>query len=236
MDLAAIERIVKEAISLGRTVLVEPEAKEVLRLATIPVPRFRVVKDVNVAMDVAEEVGYPLVLKVVSPDILHMSDVGGVEVGIGDRKGMEDAWARMILHVADEKPMSVIEGFIIEEMVPRGVEVIVGAIKDEQFGTTVMFGTGGIAVELMKDVSFRLGPLDKDSALEMMSEVKGFPLLTGYRGDTVKDIESVAEVMVKLSQIVEGTNGIKELEINPIMVYEKGVLAVDARATVGIED
>src|SRR3990172_4972700 len=189
MDLAAIERIVKEAISLGRTVLVEPEAKEVLRLATIPVPRFRGVKDVNVAMD-----------------------------------------------VADEKPMSVIEGFIIEEMVPRGVEVIVGAIKDEQFGTTVMFGTGGIAVELMKDVSFRLGPLDKDSALEMMSEVKGFPLLTGYRGDTVKDIESVAEVMVKLSQIVEGTNGIKELEINPLMVYEKGVLAVDARATVGIED
>jgi acetyl-CoA synthetase (ADP-forming) len=233
MDKRGIERLVKEAFSLGRKTLVEPEAKEVLRLADIPVPKFDVVKDVSGAVETAEKLGYPLVLKLVSPDIFHKSDIGGVALGIKDSRGIEQEWSSMILSVADENPMAMIEGFLVEEMVPKGVEVIIGAIKDEQFGPVVMFGTGGLTVELMRDVSIRLGPVDRDEALTMIKEVRGFPLLMGFRGDTPKDIGAVADVIVKLSHVIDEIDGLKELEVNPLMVYERGLIAVDARAALG---
>ncbi len=229
----AIERIVKEALSLGEKALVEPEAKEVLKLSSIPVPRFQVVKDVRAAVEAAESIGYPVVLKVVSADIVHKSDIGGVATNIKTKEEIEHQWSTMLLRVADQSPLAMIEGFMIEEQVPKGVEVIAGAVRDEQFGVVVMFGTGGVAVELMKDVSFRLAPIDRTEALEMMSEVKGFPLLTGFRGDTIKDVFAIADVLVKLAEIVEKTDGLKELEINPLMVYEEGIMAVDARARLG---
>ncbi|MFQ5442328.1 MAG: acetate--CoA ligase family protein [Thermodesulfobacteriota bacterium] len=232
----AIERLVKEALSLGRATLVEPEVKEILKLGSIAVPKYQVVKDVNVAMEVGDTMGYPLVLKIISPNIPHKSDVSGIKLNLRSAVDVEDAWSGMILHIADEMPMALIEGFILEEMVESGAEVITGAVKDKQFGVTAMFGTGGVSVELMKDVSFALTPLDKKEALAMMREVKGFPLLTGYRGDPPRDIEAVAEVLVKLSEIVEGTDGLKELEINPLIVYEKGVIAVDAKAVLHIEE
>ena len=233
MDKRGIERLVKEAYSLGRKTLVEPEAKEILRLASINVPRFHVVKDVAGAVEMAEKIGYPLVLKIISPDITHKSDICGVALGLQNSRDIEEKWSTMILNIADEMPTAMIEGFLVEEMVPRGVEVIVGAIKDEQFGPVVMFGVGGVAVELMKDVSFRLGPVDRNEAIEMIGEVKGFPLLTGFRGDTIKDLDTVAETIVTLSKIIEEIDGLKEFEINPLMVYEHGVVAVDARATLG---
>lgn len=228
-----IERLVKEAFSLGRPVLVEPEAKEVLRLSSIQVPRFKVVKDVAGAIEAAESIGYPIVLKIISPDIVHKSEVGGVAVGLNNSKEIEEHWSQMILGVAMESPLAMIEGFIVEEMVGKGVEVIIGAIKDEQFGPVVMFGTGGVAVELMKDVSFRLAPVTREEAFEMMSEVKGFPLLTGFRGSHPKDLEAVADAIVKLAKTIDEIDGLKELEINPLIVYDKGVVAVDARATLG---
>lgn len=228
-----IERLVKEAFSLGRPVLVEPEAKEVLRLSSIQVPRFKVVKDVAGAIEAAESIGYPIVLKIISPDIVHKSEVGGVAVGLNSAKEIEEHWSQMILGVAMESPLAMIEGFIVEEMVGKGVEVIIGAIKDEQFGPVVMFGTGGVAVELMKDVSFRLAPVTREEAFEMMSEVKGFPLLTGFRGSHSKDLEAVADAIVKLAKTIDEIDGLKELEINPLIVYDKGVVAVDARATLG---
>ncbi|MBI5492696.1 MAG: acetate--CoA ligase family protein [Deltaproteobacteria bacterium] len=233
MDNREIERLVKEAVSLGKKTLVEPEAKEVLRLASIPVPRFQVVKDVTAAVEAAGRIGYPLVLKLVSPDITHKSDVGGVAVGIKDAKELELTWSQMILNVADENPVAMIEGFLIEEMAPKGVEVIVGAIKDEQFGPVAMFGVGGVAVELMKDVSFRLAPLDKKEAFEMMAEVKGFPLLTGFRGGSFKDLDAIADVIIKLAGVISSTDGLKEIEINPLIVYDEGAIAVDARAVIG---
>lgn len=226
----SIERLIQEAMSLGRKTLVEPEAKEVLKLGSIQVPRFFVVKDVLAALEAADDLGYPLVLKIVSPDILHKSDVGGVALGLKDAGDLQTHWSSMILNVADQNPTAMIEGFMLEEMVPKGVEVIVGAIKDDQFGVVVMFGTGGVSVELMQDVSFRLAPLDKDEAIEMIKEVRGFPLLEGYRGDSAKDIDAIADVIIKLANIVEAVNSIKELEINPLVVYEKGAIAVDASA------
>lgn len=233
MDTKPIEKIVKEALSLGKKTLAEPDAKELLRLSSIPVPRFSLVKDVAGAIEAAERIGYPVVLKVVSPDISHKSDVGGVAIGIKDAKEVEDNWSHMILSVADENPVARIEGFLVEEMVPGGAEVIIGAVKDEQFGTYVMFGTGGVEVELMKDVSFRLAPVTRKEAFEMMGEVKGYPLLTGFRGGGLKDLGAIADVIVKLSKLVENTDGIKEFEVNPLVVYHAGAVAVDARVTLG---
>jgi len=226
-----VERIVKEAMSLGRKTLTEPETKEILRACGIPVPRFVVAKDVAGALEAAEEIGYPLVMKIISPDIPHKSDFGGVAIGIKDADEVEEKWSQMFLSVAMENPMAVIEGFIIEQMAPKGVEVITGVVRDAQFGPVAMFGIGGVSVELMKDVSFRLSPVDEKEALEMMGEVKGWPLLRGFRGATPKDVAAVAQVIAKLVRLVEKTGGLREIEINPLIVYDEGVIAVDARAS-----
>lgn len=233
METNRMERIVKEVLSLARTSLVEPEAKEILRLSSVPVPRFLVAKDVVEALDAADKIGYPLVLKLVSPDLTHKSEVGGVALGIKNRAELEQRWSEMILTVADEMPTALIEGFLIEEMVPKGVEVIVGAVRDPQFGPVVMFGMGGVSVELMKDVSYRLAPLTREEAFEMMGEVKGFPMLTGFRGGTVKDLGAIADVIMKVAAIIEKVDGLKELEINPLVVHERGAVAVDARGVLG---
>lgn len=230
MDLKGIERIVKEAMSVGRKVLVEPEVKEILRLASLPVPRSRVVKDVAAAVEAAKEIGFPVALKLVSPDIAHKSDAGGVILGIADADALEASWSEMILSVSDDHPAALIEGFLVEEMVPAGAEVIVGGIKDEQFGPAVMFGIGGTAVELMRDVSFRLAPVTRAEAFEMMGEVRGFAVLTGFRGQSVKDLDAIADALIKTGEILGRVDGIKELEINPLIVHERGAVVADARA------
>jgi len=230
MDMRGIERIVKETLSVGRKVLVEPEAKEVLRLASFPLPRSKAVKDVAGAIDAAREIGFPVALKLISPDIMHKSDAGGVFLNIMDEQEIEEKWSQIILGVADDYPTALIEGFLIEEMVKKGAEVIIGCVRDEQFGPAVMFGIGGVTVELMKDVSFRLAPITREEAFEMMGEVKGFPILTGYRGQTVKDLDAIADALIKLGDIVGRIEGIKEFEINPLIVHERGAVVADARA------
>lgn len=230
MDLRGIERIVKEALSVGRKVLVEPEAKEVLKLAGMAVPRSKVVKDVSGALEAAKEIGFPVALKLVSPDILHKSEAGGIALNIKNEKELEIRWSEIILGVSDEYPTALIEGFLVEEMVRSGAEIIAGGIRDAQFGPAVMFGIGGTMVELMRDVSFRLAPLTREEAFEMMGEVKGFPVLTGYRGQSVKDLDAIAEALLKLSEIMGSVEGIKELEINPLIIHERGCVVADARA------
>ena len=232
MDTRAIEKIVKEALSLGRNNLLEPEAKAIIGHASIPVASHRVVKDVVGAIEAAKEINYPVALKVVSPDILHKSDAGGVSLNIKDASELETRWTQMILELADEMPLSAIEGFLVEEMAPPGTEVIIGGIRDAQFGPAVMFGLGGVAVELLKDVSFRLAPVTKEEAFAMMAEVKSFPLLTGYRGSTYKDLDAIANAIMKVGEILTEVSSIKELEINPLVVYERGAVAVDARAII----
>ena len=230
MDLRAIERIVKEALSVDRKVLVEPEAKEVLRLASFTVPRSKAVKDVSAAIEAAREIGFPVALKLISPDIIHKSDAGGIFLNIMSEKEIEEKWSSVILGIADDYPTALIEGFLIEEMVRRGAEVIVGCVRDPQFGPAVMFGIGGVTVELMKDVSFRLAPVTREEAFEMMGEVKGFPILTGFRGQTIKDLGAIADALIKLGEIMGSIDGLKELEINPLIVHERGAVVADARA------
>ncbi len=228
-----IKRVITENRVLGKNTIVEPLAKEILGAYSVPVPNSRTVKDVTSAIEAAEEIGYPVVLKLVSPDVIHKSDVGAVRVGIEDPKDMEESWRCMVRNVMDSLPSARIEGFLVEEMVAPGIEVIVGGIRDEQFEGVVMFGMGGIFVEIMKDVSFALTPLEKGEALEMIRKIKGYPVLEGFRGESPKDIDAIADVILKVADIIEDIRDIKELEINPLMVYEKGVMAVDARARIG---
>jgi len=209
--------------------LVEPEVKGFLKECSIAVPRSFVETDLEAALVKAAEIGYPLVLKVVSRDIIHKSDVGGVAVGLRDEQELRRAWNEIYISIAHRCPSAKIEGFLVEEMAPRGVEVIVGALRDEQFGPTVMFGMGGVAIELIKDVSFRLAPVDEAGAIEMMKECKGFPLLSGYRGNSAKDIKAAAGVIVKLAGIIAGSRLVKEFEINPLVVHDDGCMALDAR-------
>jgi acyl-CoA synthetase (NDP forming) len=232
MDKELIERLITETTGQGAKTLVEPEVKKILRASSIPVPRYKVVKDMGEAVKEAGSIGYPIVLKVISRDIIHKSEAGGVIINLKGAKDIKSAWSEMLVNVADNAPTARLEGFLIEQMAPPGVEVIVGAIRDEQFGPAVMFGIGGVAVELLRDTSFRLAPVDKDEALEMMTEVKGYRLLKGLRSAGPRDIDAVSDVIVKLSDIIDCAEGIKELEINPLVVFEKGVMAVDARAVV----
>ena len=230
MNKREIKKLLKKILDHDRKILLEPEAKELLALGEIAVPRFVVIKDMNEVVDAAEGFGYPLVLKIVSPNIRDKSDVGGVSLDIKNPEELQARLSLMLLHIADESPMSIIEGFMLEEMLPKGVEVVVGAIKDEQFGVMLMFGTGGMTVELMRDVNFRLAPVKKDEVLKMIKEVQGFELLEGRPGENARDIGAVAELILKLTRIVDETEGLKELEINPLIVYEEGAVAVDAHA------
>ncbi|MEE9613763.1 MAG: acetate--CoA ligase family protein [Thermodesulfobacteriota bacterium] len=227
-----IDRLVDRARGEGRKSLTEPEVKGILAARSVPVPKHRLVTGPVEAAEAASEMGYPLVLKVVSGDILHKTEFGGVITGLNTKEEVESAFSEIVMNVGDKDPSAAVEGFLLEEMVGRGVEVIVGSLRDEQFGPAVMFGIGGVAVELMKDVSFRLAPVEKEEALEMMREVKGYPLLTGFRGSEPVDTDAVADVIVKVSRIIDDTEGIKELEINPLMVLHKGAVALDARAVV----
>ncbi len=226
-----MNHLLKDAIREGRKILLEPEAKGLLKSIEVPVPPYEVVRDIEEAQKKAERLGYPVVLKVISPDITHKTEAGGVCTGITDEEALKKAWMEMVLKVAHKRPGARIEGFVVEKMVKRGVEIIVGTIRDEQFGPVVMFGTGGIAVELFKDVSYRLAPVSLEGAHDMMREPKGFVLLNGYRGAPPCDVEALAHTLVKISRLLCDLKELEGFEVNPLVVYEQGVIAVDAKAT-----
>lgn len=226
-----MDHLLKDAIREGRKILLEPEAKGLLKSIEVPVPPYEVVRDIEEAQKKAERLGYPVVLKVISPDITHKTEAGGVCTGITDEEALKKAWMEMVLKVAHKRPGARIEGFVVEKMVKRGVEVIVGTIRDEQFGPVVMFGTGGIAVELFKDVSYRLAPVSLEGAHDMMREPKGFVLLNGYRGAPPCDVDALAHTLVKVSRLLCDLKELEGFEVNPLVVYEQGVIAVDAKAT-----
>lgn len=228
--------MINDAISSGRKALLEPEAKSLLSAWGIDVPGSILIEPEEAKAEVkVKGISPPYVLKVVSPDILHKSDVGGV---ITDLKGVEEistALNEINRNIKKSAPKARIEGFLLEEMAPKGIEVIIGGLRDDQFGPAVMFGIGGIAVELMKDVSYRLAPLDKEEAMSMMKELKSYPLLTGYRGSSAVDLGKLGEAIVKVSEMITELEGIKEMEINPLIAYKDGVMAVDARVVLNKE-
>lgn len=224
-----VARIFQDVRKEGRNFLLEPEAKEVCMEYRIPVTKFRIAKTAKEAVKSADEIGYPIVLKIVSPDIIHKFDVGGVILNLNGPKEIQDAYRKILANVKKHKPDAKITGVFVQEMAPTSTEVIVGATKDPQFGPALMFGLGGIFVEILKDVTFRIAPLTEQDAQEMITEVKAYPVLKGYRGQPPADIDAIVEILLNTSRLVMDHLEIKELDLNPIMVYEKGAKTVDAR-------
>lgn len=213
----------------GRKYLLEPEAKALCQEYGIPVTKFKVATSVEEAVKFAEGIGYPVVLKIVSPEVIHKFDVGGVVLNLKNASEVKDAYDRIIKSVKKHKPEAKIVGVLVQEMAPASTEVIVGATKDPQFGPALMFGLGGIFVEVLKDVTFRIAPITEDDAKEMITEVKAYPILKGFRGQPPADIDAIANILLSTSKLVMEHPEIKELDLNPIIVYEKGAKTVDAR-------
>jgi acetyl-CoA synthetase (ADP-forming) len=222
-------RILSQAKKEGRNSLLETEAKVVCMDYDIPVTKFKLAKNDAEAVEHATSIGFPVVLKIVSPDIIHKSDVGGVIIGVKNVKEVRSAYKQIMNNVRKHNPSAKIVGILVQEMAPAGTEVIVGSIKDPQFGPAIMFGLGGVFVEVLKDVTFRVAPVTEDEAAEMISEVKAYPLLTGYRNTPPADLKAITKILLNTSKLVMDHVEIKELDLNPIMVYEKGAKTVDAR-------
>jgi acyl-CoA synthetase (NDP forming) len=223
------KELVTTALATGRQVLLEPEAKALVAAWGIQVPNSVWIADPDEMAVKSKELTPPLVLKVVSQDVIHKRDVGGVITGIKESEEACKALREMKESLAEKAPKARIEGFLLEEMIPAGLELILGGLRDPQFGPAVMFGTGGFAVELVKDVSFRLAPLNREEVFAMMKEVKSYPLLTGFRGSKPVDMEKLAFAVMALSDILLEIEAIREIEINPLLVCERGAVAVDAR-------
>lgn len=224
-----VSEIIEEARREGRKFLLESEAKEVCIEYGIPVTRFNVAQTVEEAVKFSDEIGYPIVLKILSPDIIHKSDVGGVILNLNNRKEIRNAYKELLANVKGHKPDAEITGIFVQEMAPSSTEVIVGATKDPQFGPALMFGLGGIFVEILEDVTFRIAPLTEQDAREMITEIKAYPVLKGYRDRPPADIDAIVDILLKTSKLVMDHLEIKELDLNPIMAYKKGAKTVDAR-------
>ena len=224
-----VSEIIEEAQREGRKFLLESEAKEVCIEYGIPVTRFNVAQTVEEAVKFSDEIGYPIVLKILSPDIIHKSDVGGVILNLNNHKEIRNAYKELLANVKGHKPDAKITGVFVQEMAPSSTEVIVGATKDPQFGPALMFGLGGIFVEILEDVTFRIAPLTEQDAREMITEIKAYPVLKGYRDRPPADIDAIVDILLKTSKLVMDHLEIKELDLNPIMAYKKGAKIVDAR-------
>jgi acetate---CoA ligase (ADP-forming) subunit beta len=223
------EKIIAQARSENRRSLLENEAKTICIEYGIPVPKFKLALNEEEATRVANEFGYPIVLKIVSQDIIHKSEAGGVRIGLKNAAEVAEAYKGILESAKKYNPQARITGVLVQQMAPAGTEVIVGAIKDPQFGQTVMFGLGGVFVELLKDVNFRIAPITKEEALDMIMELKAFPLLNGFRGAPPSDIEALIAILCSVSRLIMDHPEIKELDLNPIMAYPKGAATVDAR-------
>jgi acetyltransferase len=195
----------------------------------IPNGEWAVVDRVEGALLAAGAIGYPVALKALSPGIVHKSDVGGVKLGIDTPDKMRAEFAGLVSRVEDHAPDADLTGILVQRWLPGGREVILGGKRDPSFGPVVMFGLGGIYVEVLRDVSFRLAPIEREDGLEMINEVQGSRLLRGVRGETPMDVLAVAETLVTLSELLIACPEVIEIDINPLLVFEHGVAAVDAR-------
>jgi acyl-CoA synthetase (NDP forming) len=221
--------IIDRARNDGRVLLTEIEAKELLKQAGIGVVDTKLATSKEEAISISQQVGFPVVLKIASPDVVHKSDAGGVKLGLKTSRQVGKAYDDIMRAIGKEYPEAKIQGVSVQKMARPGVEVIIGMSKDAQFGPVLMFGLGGIFVEILKDVSFRIVPLAKRDAREMIREIKGYPLLEGYRGQEPVDVANLEELILKVSSFVEQHPEVKELDLNPIFAYSDGAVAVDAR-------
>ena len=224
-----VSAIVQKAQGEGRNLLSEIEAKQLLQEAGIDTVDTRLARTKAQAIALAQELGFPIALKIASADISHKTDVGGVKLGLANKKQVGEAYRDIMATVRPKMPQARLEGVSVQKMARPGVEVIIGMAKDPQFGPFLMFGLGGIWVEVLKDVAFRIVPINRWDAQEMIKEIKGYPLLQGYRGQEPTNIPLLEDTLLKVSYFVEHHPEIKEMDINPLFAYKNGVVAVDAR-------
>lgn len=228
--------IIARARAAGQANLDSFDAAQVVAAYGIAIPRAILAHTVDEAVRAAAEIGFPVVLKVASPEVVHKSEVGGVRVGIRSADEVRRAYEQICASVAERAPSARIDGISVWQMAPPGVETIVGLSKDPTFGHLVLFGLGGIYVEVLKDVSLRVVPITPADAMAMIREIRAFPILVGSRGQPPSDLEAIQDVLERVSQLAEDFPEIRELDLNPLVVYPRphGALAVDARATLSL--
>jgi len=234
-DTAAVRKVLDEARSQGRVSIGDAEARAILEAYGFPLPPSHLAATPEEAIAAAEEMGYPVVLKVASPDILHKTDVGGVRLNLRSPADVRDAFDLIVYRASRYVPGARIWGCLVQKMVPPGREVLIGMSRDPQFGPLVAFGLGGIYVEALKDVVFRVAPFGPEEAAEMIREIRSYPLLEGVRGEPPADHAALVDALCRVSQLVTDFPEIVELDINPLVVYEegRGAVALDMRLVLG---
>ena len=213
----------------GRKLLTEVAAKELLRAQSIPVVPTSLARSPAEAVRLAKQLGLPTALKVVSPDIVHKSDVGGVRLHLTNLTQVSNAYREVLAQVRTHVPHATIEGMAVQAMANPGIEVVAGLTRDQTFGPVVMFGLGGVFVEILNDVAFRVVPLQPKDARAMIREIRGFPILRGYRAMPAADLNALEDILLKLSRLAVQRPEISEVDLNPVFAYPVGALAVDAR-------
>ena len=221
--------IIDRARTQGRKILTEVESKQLLEEAGIPAAHAHLAASRDTAVKAARDIGFPVVLKVVSPQITHKTDVGGVKLDLKSPEEVAAAFDEIMATARRAAPDAAIDGVSVQQMARPGIEVIVGVSTDPQFGPVIMFGLGGVLVEVLKDVSFRIIPIAARDARQMIREIKGFPLLEGYRGQDPADLAALESLLLRVSEFVEQQPEVSELDLNPVFAYKDGALAVDAR-------
>ncbi|HHW43507.1 MAG TPA: acetate--CoA ligase family protein [Desulfotomaculum sp.] len=211
---------------------INEEALQILQACGIPVLPARVARNAGEAMEAAESLGYPVVMKIVSPQITHKSDVGGVRLNLGHARAVEETFSEMVETVSSLAPHAAIEGVLIQPYRPGGVEVLLGGKRDPSFGPVLVYGLGGIYTELFRDVSFAVAPVSREEALAMIRGTKSYRLLQGFRGQSPADMETLVDCLLRLGQLVVEFPQIREMDINPLLVGPEGAVAVDARITI----
>ena len=231
VDKQKVKDILLDVKRQGRSNLLEDEGYEVLKAYGFPVPKSILVNDENDAVNASNSIGYPVVMKISSKDVIHKSDSGGVKVGLKNDAEVKDAFNLILSNVKDRHPNADIKGILVQEMITKSRETILGSKQDKLFGPLLMFGLGGIYVEILKDVNFRLAPISEPEAKDMVNSIKTIDLLKGARGERPSDLSSIVDCLLRLSQLVVDFPEIEEFDINPLLVLEegKGSRVVDVR-------
>ena len=223
-----IKKLLEEIKDQGREVLTYEESRKIIDLVGLPLNKMALATNAEESIEKAREVGYPIALKIISEDVIHKSDAGGVMVGIKSDEELKKSYEDMMISIKKHYPTAKIDGVSIEEMV-KGTEVLIGSMTDRQFGKMIALGIGGIFTEIYKDVTFRLIPITKEDVKEMMNEIKGKKIFEGFRGLPQVKKEELTNLMLKISKLIEENPIIKEMDLNPVVATEKGLITIDAR-------
>jgi acyl-CoA synthetase (NDP forming) len=221
--------IIERAINEGRVILTEIESKELLGQAGINVTPTKLAASRSEAVALSRQLGFPVALKITSPDIVHKSDAGGVKLGLETPEQVEQAYDDILRNVRQKYPQAIVHGISVQKMALPGIEVIIGINRDKQFGPVLMFGLGGIWVEVLQDVSLRVTPVTRRDASEMIKEIKGYRMLTGYRDQPPADVPKLEEMLLAVSDFAGKYPIVRELDLNPVLASRDGAVAVDAR-------